>query len=193
MISARIATPNLMKRNPPGLSSSASPAISTMAPRIPGARAGRRNSGVGYEVIAPFCRALRCRMISCLIPSPPYRPSHDSQRSPAPIRQIPTGRRSTRSLPCCLNCIRQPTPYCRARSRWAIRSCFAGSGAPTLRQLIWGRGTLDDKGSLACIFDAVEGQVLAGHEREADLYLSLDHDEETEGSGAAAIGELHPP
>ena len=57
-------------------------------------------------------------------------------------------------------------------------------------QLIWGRGTLDDKGSLACILEAVEAQVLAGHELEADLYLSFGHDEETEGSGARAIVEL---
>ena len=57
-------------------------------------------------------------------------------------------------------------------------------------QLVWGRGTLDNKGSLACILEAVEAQVLAGHELEADLYLSFGHDEETEGSGARAIVEL---
>ncbi|QNE46484.1 M20/M25/M40 family metallo-hydrolase [Glaciihabitans sp. INWT7] len=57
-------------------------------------------------------------------------------------------------------------------------------------QLIWGRGTLDDKGSLACILEGVEAQVTAGHQPEADIYLSFGHDEETEGSGARAIVDL---
>ncbi|MHC5796778.1 M20/M25/M40 family metallo-hydrolase [Lacisediminihabitans sp. FW035] len=57
-------------------------------------------------------------------------------------------------------------------------------------QLIWGRGTLDDKGSLTCILEAVEAQVTAGHQPEHDIYLSFGHDEETEGSGARAIVEL---
>lgn len=57
-------------------------------------------------------------------------------------------------------------------------------------QLIWGRGTLDDKGSLACILEGVEAQVLAGHQPEHDVYLSFGHDEETTGSGASAIVDL---
>lgn len=57
-------------------------------------------------------------------------------------------------------------------------------------QLIWGRGTLDDKGALTCIMEAVEAQVLAGHQPESDIFLSFGHDEETEGSGARAIVEL---
>ena len=54
-------------------------------------------------------------------------------------------------------------------------------------QLVWGRGTLDDKASLACIFDAVEAQLALGHRPEADLYLSLGHNEETTGRGASMI------
>ncbi len=57
-------------------------------------------------------------------------------------------------------------------------------------QLVWGRGTLDDKGSLTCILEGVEAQVLAGYRPEADIYLSFGHDEETEGSGARTIVEL---
>ena len=57
-------------------------------------------------------------------------------------------------------------------------------------QLVWGRGTLDDKGSITCILEGVEAQVLAGHRPEADIYLSFGHDEETEGSGARTIVEL---
>ncbi len=57
-------------------------------------------------------------------------------------------------------------------------------------QLIWGRGTLDDKGSLVCVLEGVEAQVTAGHSPQNDIYLSFGHDEETEGSGARAIVEL---
>jgi carboxypeptidase PM20D1 len=57
-------------------------------------------------------------------------------------------------------------------------------------QLIWGRGTLDDKGSLAAVLEGVEAQILAGHAPEHDLYLSFGHDEETAGNGAKATVEL---
>jgi carboxypeptidase PM20D1 len=58
-------------------------------------------------------------------------------------------------------------------------------------RLIWGRGTLDDKGSLVAVLEGVEAQILAGHAPEHDLYLSFGHDEETAGSGArATVGLL---
>jgi carboxypeptidase PM20D1 len=53
--------------------------------------------------------------------------------------------------------------------------------------LLWGRGTLDDKGALASILEAVEARVAAGHVPRGDIYLSFGHDEETVGSGAQAI------
>lgn len=62
-----------------------------------------------------------------------------------------------------------------------------GDGA---QQLLWGRGTLDDKGSLVAVLEGVEAKVLDGHRPEHDLYLSFGHDEETEGSGAKAIVDL---
>jgi carboxypeptidase PM20D1 len=62
-----------------------------------------------------------------------------------------------------------------------------GQGA---EQLIWGRGTLDDKGVMVAVLEAVESAVLAAHSPESDLYLSFGHDEETAGTGAAAIVEL---
>jgi carboxypeptidase PM20D1 len=64
---------------------------------------------------------------------------------------------------------------------------LVGSGAD---QLIWGRGTLDDKGSLAAVLEGVEAQILAGHQPKHDLYLSFGHDEETAGGGARAIVDL---
>jgi carboxypeptidase PM20D1 len=64
---------------------------------------------------------------------------------------------------------------------------LTGAGA---EQLIWGRGTLDDKGSLVSMLEAVEERVLAGFTPEHDIYLSFGHDEETLGSGARAIVDL---
>ena len=53
--------------------------------------------------------------------------------------------------------------------------------------LIWGRGTLDDKGALVSILEGVEARVLAGFRPKRDVYLSFGHNEETTGAGASAI------
>jgi carboxypeptidase PM20D1 len=55
---------------------------------------------------------------------------------------------------------------------------------------LWGRGTLDDKGALVCILEAVEGLLARGFTPANDVYLSFGHDEETMGSGATAIAAL---
>jgi carboxypeptidase PM20D1 len=57
-------------------------------------------------------------------------------------------------------------------------------------RLIWGRGSLDDKGALAAILEAVERRCAAGFVPEHDVYLSFGHDEETVGSGAKAVVAL---
>jgi carboxypeptidase PM20D1 len=57
-------------------------------------------------------------------------------------------------------------------------------------RLIWGRGTLDDKGSLVSVLEGVEAQLALGHTPRNDIYLSFGHDEETEGTGASAIVDL---
>ncbi len=57
-------------------------------------------------------------------------------------------------------------------------------------RVVWGRGTLDDKGSLTAILEAVEGALEAGFVPAHDVYLSFGHDEETAGRGAAAIVAL---
>ena len=54
-------------------------------------------------------------------------------------------------------------------------------------RVLWSRGTLDDKGSLVAILEAVDALVAAGHTPAADVYLSFGHDEETVGSGAKTI------
>lgn len=51
---------------------------------------------------------------------------------------------------------------------------------------IWGRGTLDDKGCVAAICDAVETLLEAGHEPAQDVWLSFGCDEEVSGTAAVA-------
>ncbi len=57
-------------------------------------------------------------------------------------------------------------------------------------QKVWGRGTLDDKGSLVTILEAVEANVAAGFIPAHDIYLSFGHNEETAGSGAGLVVDL---
>ena len=64
---------------------------------------------------------------------------------------------------------------------------LVGQGAD---QRIWGRGAIDDKGMLCAILEAVEGAIAAGSQPLHDVYLSLGHNEETQGAGAAAIVDL---
>lgn len=53
-----------------------------------------------------------------------------------------------------------------------------------------GRGSLDDKGSLIGIFEAVESLLADGFEPRATVHVACGHDEEAGGSGAAAIASL---
>ena len=56
---------------------------------------------------------------------------------------------------------------------------------------VWGRGSLDDKGSLVGILEAVEHLVVAGVKPKRTVYLSFGYDEEVGGRrGAARIAEL---
>ena len=49
---------------------------------------------------------------------------------------------------------------------------------------IWGRGTLDDKGCVAAICEAVETLLEAGHTPAQDVWLSFGCDEEVSGTAA---------
>ena len=56
---------------------------------------------------------------------------------------------------------------------------------------VWGRGALDDKGSLVAILEAVEHLVLGGAKPRRAVYLAFGYDEEVGGRrGAARIAEL---
>ncbi len=51
-------------------------------------------------------------------------------------------------------------------------------------QVLWGRGTLDDKGALVALLEAAELLALQGWAPEADVWFSFGHNEETAGTGA---------
>ena len=56
---------------------------------------------------------------------------------------------------------------------------------------VWGRGALDDKGSLVGLLEAVEHLVAAGAKPRRTLYLAFGYDEEVGGRrGAAHIADL---
>jgi carboxypeptidase PM20D1 len=55
---------------------------------------------------------------------------------------------------------------------------------------VWARGSLDDKGALVSILEAIEASLVRGFVPRRDIYLSFGHNEETTGSGATAIAAL---
>ena len=56
---------------------------------------------------------------------------------------------------------------------------------------IWGRGSLDDKGSVLALLEALEIHIAQGYWPERTLYLAFGHDEEIGGyQGAAKIAKL---
>ena len=61
---------------------------------------------------------------------------------------------------------------------------FSGHIDPDGR--VWGRGTVDTKGSLFCIFTALEELIASGYEPEGDVYIASSCTEEISGDGAPA-------
>ena len=51
---------------------------------------------------------------------------------------------------------------------------------------VWGRGTVDTKASLFCIFTALEELITAGHVPAGDVYIASSCTEEISGPGAPA-------
>jgi carboxypeptidase PM20D1 len=64
---------------------------------------------------------------------------------------------------------------------------FAGTIA---ENSVWGRGTVDDKGSLIGLFEAAEALAKQGFKPRRDVYLISGHDEEVGGTGAKAAAAL---
>ena len=54
---------------------------------------------------------------------------------------------------------------------------------------VWGRGTVDTKGSLFCIFSALEELFWDGYEPECDVYIASSCTEEISGEGAPLIAK----
>ncbi len=55
---------------------------------------------------------------------------------------------------------------------------------------VWGRGTVDTKGSLFCIFTALEELITEGYEPECDVYIGSSCTEEWSGDGAPKTVEF---
>ena len=55
---------------------------------------------------------------------------------------------------------------------------------------VWGRGTVDTKGSLFCIFTALEELIADGYEPECDVYIGSSCTEEWSGDGAPKTVEF---
>ncbi len=49
---------------------------------------------------------------------------------------------------------------------------------------VWGRGAMDNKGAMTCLFEAVEALLDEAYEPVCDIYLASSHNEETMGDGA---------
>lgn len=64
---------------------------------------------------------------------------------------------------------------------------FSGTIA---EKAVWGRGTVDDKGSLIGLFEAAEALARQGFKPKRDVYLISGHDEEVGGTGAKAAAAL---
>ncbi len=64
---------------------------------------------------------------------------------------------------------------------------FAGTIA---EGAVWGRGTIDDKGSLIAMFEALEALSAQGFKPKRTIYIVSGHDEEVGGTGAAAAAKL---
>ncbi len=55
---------------------------------------------------------------------------------------------------------------------------------------VWGRGAMDDKGSLLQLFEAVELLIAENYQPRRTIYLALGHNEEVLGSGAVQMAKL---
>ena len=68
------------------------------------------------------------------------------------------------------------------------------TGAPFAGEIIdgvvYGRGTLDDKGSMVAILEAAEALIAAGFRPQRTVIFMFGHDEEVSGNGASSMVDL---
>ena len=95
--------------------------------------------------------------------------------------------KNTAKLPVLLMAHIDVVPVVEEEGKPWTRPAFSGE---VFDDFIWGRGTLDDKGSLMSILEAVEALLENGFTPERTVYLAFGHDEEVGGDkGAAKIAE----
>lgn len=63
-------------------------------------------------------------------------------------------------------------------------------GGEIAEGFVWGRGTLDDKGSLVALMEAAEALAGSGFKPRRTVYFVFGHDEEVSGAGATAAAAL---
>jgi carboxypeptidase PM20D1 len=63
-------------------------------------------------------------------------------------------------------------------------------GGQRAENAVWGRGAVDDKGSLIGLFEAFEALAKSGFTPKRSVYLVSGHDEEVGGTGAKAAADL---
>ena len=64
------------------------------------------------------------------------------------------------------------------------------SGDIDERGRVWGRGTVDTKASLCCIFGAIEELIVEGYKPPMDVYIASSCTEEVSGDGGPAIASF---
>lgn len=60
-------------------------------------------------------------------------------------------------------------------------------GGEVADRVVWGRGAVDDKGSLVALMEAADALAASGFRPERTVLLAFGHDEETRGTGAQAV------
>ncbi len=63
-------------------------------------------------------------------------------------------------------------------------------GGDIAEDAVWGRGSVDDKGMLVGLMEALEALARSGFQPKRTIYLVSGHDEEAGGSGAKAVAGL---
>lgn len=67
---------------------------------------------------------------------------------------------------------------------------YPAFGGQIAEGAVWGRGTVDDKGSLIALFEATEALAGSGFKPKRTIYIVSGHDEEAGGSGARDVAAL---
>lgn len=74
---------------------------------------------------------------------------------------------------------------------WSLKSWTADPFAGDIKDgFVWGRGAVDDKGSLIAILEAANALAAAAFKPRRTIIFAFGHDEEVSGASAAAMAQL---